>query len=148
MPVKLVSGLCAKLGLAAPEPDAAGGCVMTLPDGFAVVVSGGRDYMDFSGTVHALPDSADEAETFCREMLALSLGRTDKESGAATPRLAVEGKEFVLLRRLPANPSEEEFETNIEEFVNLLEKWRSLASKEQGRQILRAGGGMQGIILP
>lgn len=148
MPSKLVPALCARLELPVPAPDETGGYALTLPDGFTVMIHGDRDAVRLSGRVQDLPASGDDADALCRELLTLSLGRTDKECRGGLPHLAVEGNRVVLRQRLPASPAAEIFETSVENFVNLLEKWRSLAGKEQGRRILRTGGGMQGIILP
>ena len=77
MPAKLVPGLCAKLGLPLPQRDDAGQYALALPDGYTVVISGGRDTLEFKGALPDLPaspGSEDEAANLCRELPPVSLG--------------------------------------------------------------------------
>lgn len=142
-----ITALCAGLGLAQPSPDASGVYDLTLPDGLTMRIGEDRNGVFFTGTVQTLPEAPDERDTLCRELLSLSLGRAAKECASSVPRLTIAGDTLYLRERRASPTGTNSFETAVEDFANLLEKWRSLATKEQGRQLLR-GGGMRNIILP
>jgi hypothetical protein len=148
MPAKHLPALCAKLGLPMPAPDALGSYVLDLQDGYAVTISPVRQGMDLTGEVAPLPELESERDKLCREILTLSLGRTEMERGAALPRLLAEGKKLLLRQTWPADISDVDFESGLEKFLNLLEKWKSLSAKEHSRQLIRGGGNLQGFIIP
>ena len=149
VPVRLTASLCARLGLAAPEPDASGACVLSLPDGCAVVINGEREGISLSGLVRDLPEREEEKDALCRKLLALSLARAGRECGDFLPRLSVEGKEVRLRARCAPDLDTDGFEAAVERFVNLMETWRRLAAEEEKRPSRPAGavpaasGGME-----
>ncbi len=148
-PKTLIADVCGKLDLPMPPMNDHGRFLVSLPDGFTVEIATSREHITFFGQIRPLPENADEANHLCREMLTLSLGRTNQECQETLPSLIVEEKHLCLRQTNSADLSESVFEALFETFVNLMEKWRSLANKEQSRQMLRVGGGMMpGVIMP
>jgi hypothetical protein len=138
-PGRLTVALCARLGLAAPAPDASGACVLSLPDGCALAIGGGREGISLSGHVRDLPETEEEKDALCRKLLALSLARTGRECGAFLPRLGVEGKAVLLRARCAPDLDADGFEAAVERFANLLETWRRLAAEQERRPSRPAG---------
>jgi hypothetical protein len=155
---ELLSKLCALFGLATPEADASGAYVLALPDGLALRLRETRAGIDLSGVVRSLPllpGEAGEAETLCRELLILSLGRARKECAVSFPRLTVKNEKILLEDSISADNSPLEGEKTTERFLNLLEKWTQLAVQKGTRRHFppssleaRRGTALQGIILP
>ena len=147
MLAELIRVLCSRLSLPLPDSDA-GGYTLAFPDGYAVRIQGTRDQLLLSGKVCSLPEEPGARDALCRELLALSLGRAARECKATLPRLALHGGDVTLQERHPAGLSPDAFEAAVETFLNLLEKWTTLAAKERQHQAFASGGAAAGIIMP
>ena len=144
----LIKGLCARLSLPLPAPDDLGAYLLAFADGYAVRIRGTRDHLDLSGEICALPDDTQTRDALCKELLALSLGRATRECKTSLPRLTIEGNKLTLQQRQHALPSQDAFESAVEQFLNLIEKWSTLAQKEQRQRMFRSGGATTGFIIP
>jgi hypothetical protein len=144
VPGRLTAALCARLGLDAPAPDASGAYVLSLPDGYAVEISGGREGISLSGLVRELPEREEEKDALCRKLLVLSLTRAGRECGDFLPRLSVEGREVRLRALCAPDPDADGFAAAVERFVNLMETWRLLATEQERRPARSAGASPAG----
>ena len=147
MIAELIRALCSRLSLPVPDPDA-GGYLLAFPDGYAVRIQGTREHLLLSGKVCTLPEEPGAKDVLCRELLTLSLGRTARECKRSLPRLALHGGDVTLQERHPAGLPPDAFEAAVETFLNLLEKWTTLAAKERQHQAFASGGAAIGFIVP
>jgi hypothetical protein len=144
----MLAELCSRMGWPVPPPDPLGGYALSLPDGFTPVITFARSGVIFAGEILELPTAEQDRDALCRELLHVSLGRTAQECERYLPRLTVEGNRILLRQICGPFLLVDDLETALEKFVNLMEKWRSLASKEKGLQSFRSGERIQGIIIP
>ncbi|MDR2892610.1 MAG: hypothetical protein LBV80_05950 [Deltaproteobacteria bacterium] len=145
----MLAELCRRMGgRSVPSPDSFGGYALPLSDGFTPVITPGRDGVGFAGEILELPTAEQDREALCRELLTLSLGRTGQECEGYLPHITAEGNKLILRQMCGAFLAVDDLEAALERFVNLMEKWRSLALREKGRQSFRSGGSLQGIIIP
>lgn len=147
MPEQHLRDLCARLQLPMPLANEKGAYDLRFADGFVLSARGTRQALQLRGRVCALPQSADEANRLCCDLLRLSLGRTGQECDAGLPHLALEDGEICLQMRLERDLPPGDFAGAVEFFMNLLEKWSQLAVREQ-RQTVSAAGLMQGFLRP
>jgi hypothetical protein len=133
----VISLLCADLGLDSPLPDAGGLYRLSLPDGLNLTLAETREGLRLSGIIRELglgnAAEAAAAETLCRELLILSLGRAKAECAASFPRLALKGGTLVLEDDLGLDLDAREALRSVERFLNLLEKWTQLAAGKEIR---------------
>jgi hypothetical protein len=130
----LLGALCATLGLVRPAADESGVYALDLPDGLRLRLSETRAGITLSGIVRALPGDAGEAEALCRELLKLSLGRAKRECADSLPRLGLRAGNIVLEDMIEPESTMREQEKQTERFLNLLEKWTSLAAAGETRR--------------
>ncbi|MDL2290699.1 CesT family type III secretion system chaperone [Desulfovibrio sp. OttesenSCG-928-F20] len=147
MPEQHLRDLCARLQLPMPRANERGVYDLRFADGFVLLIHGTRHLLYLRGKVCALPHNADETDRLCCDLLRLSLGRTGQECGNALPHLALDEGEISLQMTLERDLPPDDFAEAVEFFMNLLEKWSQLATREQ-YQTVSAAGLMQGFLRP